>query len=85
MISAAINALSEKPNGHPYGSGQDRGDHRITEYDDSATEHVAADASAIHWIFRPQARANQKPGQRVAGRASWEETSLAPRLPLTRF
>jgi len=57
VISAAINALSEKPNGHPYGSGQDRGDHRITEYDDSATEHVAADASAIHWIFRPQARA----------------------------
>jgi hypothetical protein len=44
VISAAINALSEKPNGHPYGSGQDRGDHRITEYDDSATEHVAADA-----------------------------------------
>jgi hypothetical protein len=36
--------LSEKANGHPYGSGQDRGHHRITEYDDSATEHVPNDA-----------------------------------------
>jgi hypothetical protein len=44
MISAAINALSEKLNGQPYGPCQDRGDHQKAEYDYSAADQVADDA-----------------------------------------